>query len=35
MHRISGQPDNSAFFDIRNDTGFDLPDIRPDTEYWK
>jgi hypothetical protein len=30
MHRISGQPNNSAFFNIqiRPDTGFDLPYIR-------
>jgi hypothetical protein len=37
MHRISGRPDNPAFFGIRSDTGFDLPDtgIRPDAGYGK
>jgi hypothetical protein len=34
MHRITGQPDNLAFFIyvIRPDSGFDLPDIQPDIE---
>jgi hypothetical protein len=33
MHRISGRPDNPAFFDIRYPAGYQiaLPDIRPDT----
>jgi hypothetical protein len=32
MHRISGRPDNPAFFDIRYPTGYQitLPDIRLD-----
>jgi hypothetical protein len=32
MHRISGRPDNPAFFDIRYPAGYQiaLPDIRPD-----
>jgi hypothetical protein len=35
MHRISGRPDNPAFFDIRYPAGYQiaLPDIRPDTGY--
>jgi hypothetical protein len=36
-HFTRDAPDNPAFFDIRYppDTGFDLPDIRPDTGYGK
>jgi hypothetical protein len=32
MHRIFGRPDNPVFFisGIRQNTGFDFPDIRPD-----
>jgi hypothetical protein len=30
MHRISGQPDNPAFFDIRYPAGYP---VRPDTGY--
>jgi hypothetical protein len=32
MHRISGRPDNPAFFDTRCPAGYQiaLPDIRPD-----
>jgi hypothetical protein len=32
MHRISGRPDNTAFFDIRYPAGDQIgqPDIRPD-----
>jgi hypothetical protein len=32
MHRISGRPDNPAFFDIQYPAGYRiaLPDIRPD-----
>jgi hypothetical protein len=35
MHRISGRPDNLAFFDIWYPAGYQiaLPDIRPDTGY--
>jgi hypothetical protein len=32
MHRISGRPDNPAFFDIRYPAGYQIgqPEIRPD-----
>jgi hypothetical protein len=37
MHRIFSLPDYRAYFisgtGIRPDSGFDVPDIRPDTGY--